>query len=357
MSHDRPDGDELRRRLDRLAAGAPGSHERRDQTLSRAHRRARLGMTTVGAGLVAVSLVATLAVGAIRDLHRERPIGPAPTGTVDHEPGGSDDTMIRARGDIGVWGTGPAGRGPNLSIVAADGRGGPDRTAVGSFPTDRLSWSPDGTSVIVARRVNDAESTLEIMNARTGASTTMRPSGAPQTPDWSVTGRIVFATENGSLLTMPSGGGPTTTVRPGLHGSWPTWSPDGDQIAFITPTGHLAVVGARGSAPPQRIPGPAHPGSLDWSESGIAVSARPGAEAALFLVDPSTGGSRPLATDLPGNETSPTMSPDGRFVAFLNDGVDGAGGGLYVVAIDRGRPLLVDDGDRSDAALAWKPVS
>jgi Tol biopolymer transport system component len=363
MSDDRPGHEELRRRLDRLASDAPDPAPRRDTTLSRAKHRARAGMAVVSVGAVAASVAAVLAFGAIRGLDREdQPIGPTPTGTVIPPPSDSPAPTVRAEGQIAYWSGSESTEGSieraRLIIADADGSGAQD---IGpAVSTSRLSWSPDGKHVVFDRRTGANIGELDTMTVPGGSPTTLLDvNHAPQDPDWSSNGTIAFATDSRALFTMrPSDVSPSAPVRelgPNryLEGVWPTWSPEGDRIAYIDPeTRRLNVVEVQGTSAPQIVLD-MRTDSLDWGPDGIVAAAWDGAGWSLYLVDPAGNRSPERLTDETADEIQPSISEDGRYVAFVKSG----GGGRDVYLLDRSNGLVdrLTDDPGLEFSPAWRP--
>lgn len=194
---------------------------------------------------------------------------------------------------------------------------------------------------------------------------------------------------------------------------WPLWSPDGDRIAFLglagtTATGagqwHLFTAPARGGCCARQVtsfpPESAGVGYARWSPSGDLVAAvfmAPDTatdDVDLFTIDPRSGSQSPLVDGLADGElaffdvspvdgsiivwarsgdaaglwrldtgggppallaaaglTAPAWSPDGRWVAWLDEG-------LHVVRADgRGRRVVTDVPEAFDAysGPAWFP--
>jgi Tol biopolymer transport system component len=104
----------------------------------------------------------------------------------------------------------------------------------------------------------------------------------------------------------------------------PLWSPDGRFIVYAAENSAsgLYVVDAEGNVPPRlllRSEGQPFPHS--WSSDGktIAISMQKaaGRERDIWMLDAATGKATPFV-QTPSYETSPTFSPDGRWVAYTS---------------------------------------
>jgi len=76
----------------------------------------------------------------------------------------------------------------------------------------------------------------------------------------------------------------------------------------------------------------------------------------LYLV-PTVGGKPQRLTSSKGNETEPTWSPDGRFIAFVAKRGDDKQSQLYVIAANGGEATRVSDVPTGVAAPKWFPDS
>ncbi|MBK8135155.1 MAG: PD40 domain-containing protein [Chloroflexi bacterium] len=102
----------------------------------------------------------------------------------------------------------------------------------------------------------------------------------------------------------------------GVFGSTdPSWSPDGQRIAYINTTGGNANV---------------------W------VMNRDGSDPVQL-------------TDTPAVESSPSWSPDGQYIAYTADPADGTGSDIYVIRPEGSEPVRLTSTRGFDADPAWSP--
>ena len=260
--------------------------------------------------------------------------------------------------------------------------------------------SPDGRQVAYVRKSNDimsdrAVNSIWLVDVATGAE---RPlvtgKGSHSQPRWSPDGRrlaYVSTGEGGApqlfVRWMDSGASARVTGLPDSPNSM-SWSPDGRRLAYVMtvpddgmklgkspdkPDGaewappleiidkvtyrndgggyvkpgfdHIFIVDASGGAPRQLTFG-AYPdaGPLAWTPDGRQIlfsTVRKGdwqrdvLDSDIYALDLASGRIDPL-TDRKGPDTNPTISPDGRQIAYL--GYDDAGKGfdqfrLYVMTL------------------------
>ncbi len=133
---------------------------------------------------------------------------------------------------------------------------------------------------------------------------------------------------------------------------WPVWSPDGLQIAFSSNRSNLFAVfrkPANGTAEEVRVSPPdtlGHVGPTDWSRDGRRLLFQRSLSGGwdLGVYDVESGSPTAVATSS-FNETSPVLSPDGRFVAYSSNETGrleiyltepGQGGGKWQVSSNIG---------------------
>jgi len=280
--------------------------------------------------------------------------------------------------------------------------------------------SPDGTQAIYLRRFNDVQTDrtrahVWIVNLDgTGHEPLLADEGSYRSPRWSPDGtRIAFmkSVEGGTGLFVHYLG----TGREALTGTFDrsprgiTWAPDGRSIAFTMsvkgkseklisapkkPKGakwappavvidraryrtngsgflelaydHVFVLPAEGGTARQLTSGDFnHGGSLSFTGDGsqILFSANrdegwelQSRESDLFAVSVETGALRQLTSE-PGTESSPTVSPDGRRIAYLksaNTRVPFLATNVHIMNADGTGARNVTDGlDRRAGSAQW----
>ncbi len=115
--------------------------------------------------------------------------------------------------------------------------------------------------------------------------------------------------------------------------SYPSWSPDGRQIAFVrlsagSPTGRIHVISPLGGSDRKLSDQPVAPGPLSWSPDGrwLATGApwggtflRSNLPPGIRLVDVSSGEVRSITSPTgPASHMQPALSPDGRHLAYAS---------------------------------------
>lgn len=194
------------------------------------------------------------------------------------------------------------------------------------------AWSPDGRSIAVSD-VGDNHSDVLVLDARGArlrqltrnwSNVSVKDSAWGRKPTWSPDGeRIAYVSDLGrsdmSLWLVPAGGGQARTLyRLGIGSGgvdWPSWSPDGRKIAFTSyPPGVYQ--------PPQ-----------------------------VFLLTLASGAVAQL-TDLKAGAFDPAWSPDGSQIAFTGR----ADGQTHVMVMRAdGTNAIQLTGGRYDRAPAWSP--
>src|SRR5437879_6571580 len=172
--------------------------------------------------------------------------------------------------------------------------------------------------------------------------------------------RALFAAR-GDIFTAPIEKGPTRnlTHSSGAHDKWPSWSPDGSQIAFISDLSgeeELYLVPQDGSKPPQQITsgGAAMRYQPEWSADGkrIAFSDKDGR---IFVV---TIADKKMAeiVKTPRNQIRDYVwSPRGSFLAFSMSTTGNGFSQVYVWSAADNQVRRVTEGTFNAFNPAWDP--
>jgi len=189
-----------------------------------------------------------------------------------------------------------------------------------------LAWSPDGMRIAFTMRVTAEKPSL--------AKPPKKPEGAEWAPDVNVIDSVVYRFDGRGyvdpgfdhVFVVPADGGSARQVTSGDydHSGPLAWTPDGQRIVFSTNR------------------------SDDWQYERT--------ERDLFSVEIDSGEIVQL-TDLPGVERSPSVSPDGKRIAFERDDHQGRQysiSSLAVIAVDGSEPeILTEELDRSAEGPRW----
>ncbi len=152
-----------------------------------------------------------------------------------------------------------------------------------------------------------------------------------------------------------------TEITPGpLQGWWPSWSPDGTQIAFRTGVRRrLATMSPDGSNL-KVFPGFAD--YADWSPDGSQIIFM-GAGFDVFRIN-RDGTGRTNLTHSPDDEFFPVYSPDGTQIAFRRPNCGTrpvpcrSSRGAYIVTMVIGGTdvVRVTEVDHFEDSLSWQPT-
>ena len=240
----------------------------------------------------------------------------------------------------------------SISMIHTDGTGARVIT-----PGGAPSWSADGT------RLAYSCSGICITNADGTSSTQMNIAGvSPRDPTWSPDGqKIAFATgaQGTSEIDVVSLGGGIAHLATGLtYAGKPAWSPDGTQIAFDCEIDvgnfDICAVHADGSGLTRLTNDAARDYGAAWKPDGSALAfstTRFGLDE-IVLANPSGANVTRIGAGLPG--FAPTWSPDGTQLAFVqlfNDPFAGPYGEIMAAHLDGSNVLAVTRGLQP----AWKP--
>ncbi len=261
-------------------------------------------------------------------------------------------------------------RRSNLWVARTDGSRVRELTA-GAWRDSAPAWSPDGTRIAFLSD-RDGTTQLHVVFADTGEMAQLtHVQRAPAGLRWSPDGRqIAFTT------TIPDED-PILRVEPPKKPRGAEWAKGAtivDRLSWqrdgVGPVEkgytHVLVVDATiGGTPRQLTNGKFNQGDPEWSADGrtlyISGTRKPDAEylrndSEIYAVDVASGSIKPL-TDRKGPDANPTVSPDGRWIAYT--GYDDRNetstlSNLYLMDRDGGAKRLWQGRlSESPANLAW----
>ncbi|HAX94486.1 MAG TPA: hypothetical protein DCY25_11190, partial [Bacteroidales bacterium] len=289
--------------------------------------------------------------------------------------------------------------GGNLWIVPA--AGGVPRLVARAGNASSPIWSPDGSMIAYLdysknKQINFIQVPVEGEETRNPISIDA-PDGTEEirllagwTPDNRV-GALVMAKQEFSLYTLPATGGQATIVLHDCRTYQPRWSPDGQQIYYVTYPkeqgtssvyqGFLASVSANGGS---GKPVPGNPGGkvirqlpyqsgnrISHDGKTMISSAYTSADTVGTSDWPNSkiwrislyGGEPQQITSQPGRyaDMSPSWSPDGENIAFIRAGLTddlsiARKKSMFTVSSSGGEPeMLLPETDNYIFSPAWSP--
>ena len=138
----------------------------------------------------------------------------------------------------------------------------------------------------------------------------------------------------------------------------PQFSPDGRLIAFaremyLSPT-EIFVMAADGSGLMRLTNNTTTDEQPSWSPDGerIAFSSRPDGNFEIYVMN-ADGSAQTRLTDDPAQDEQPSWSPDGRQIAFRSDRDGNAE--IYVMGADGSAPTRLTNNPASDGDPSWSP--
>lgn len=268
--------------------------------------------------LIAVGLVAGVAIAGL--LFWRPQVGPASVRLVSSFPGSHSQPSYSLEGEHLTF-VSDAGGVPHIWVLDR-GSLNPRQLTHGEDADARPRWSPDGHTILFARR----NSIWSVPEAGGDAIEVVRDA---YNPNWSGDGRrIVFERRYQVWIADADGGQQERVVgipQPELPLSprWPALSPDGTRIVYFdsdnTPLGDLWLIDAGGGDPDRLTFSPALGGAPVWTPDGehIIYSSQRGGSRTLWRVNLRTKNAEALLVGS-GDDDFPDLDPDGTRVIYTN---------------------------------------
>jgi tricorn protease len=226
------------------------------------------------------------------------------------------------------------------------------------------------------RIVYELNGELQILDVKTGKSTPIsvrvpddgvnrRPSyvsaaGLIEQVELSPKGERVLFAARGDIFSAAVDKGPTRNLShsPGAHDKWPSWSPDGSKVAFLSDLSgeeELYVTAQDGSAPAEKITSGGHAFRYDpkWSPDNdrIAFCDKDGG---LWLASVKGHTVQEIAHSTEGEIRDYAWSPGGGYLAFsMND--PNTFSALYIWSVKDAKLHRVTKGMFNEGSPAWHP--
>jgi Tol biopolymer transport system component len=254
------------------------------------------------------------------------------------------------------------GRKREVYLINADGTNERkwlhDPNAVG------MTWSPDGKWVAFSQRNAKQEGNLFVLELRTGKqkNITARWRGLGMnfsSPAWSGDGKWLTLTcrlrdeirSNICIIKADGDGWKQLTNAADKHQyGGPSWSPDGEKIAFHG--GGIFVMDRNGRNRIQLSPKGRHP---DWSPDGRKIAFYSNlhniAQQDIYVMN-ADGANIVRVTNHPKSDRLPAWSPDGRWIAFMSFRGQ-TGWDIHVVNANGGEARQVTTHPGNDMYPTW----
>ena len=268
----------------------------------------------------------------------------------------SEIAFVTSRdGDYAIYGMRADGSGEGR---LSEGEGGESGTPAEVGFQLEPAWSPDGRRIAFTSR-RDGRSHIYVMQA--DGTGTRRISSGKHTdsgPTWSPGGtQIAFERDQQLFVMTPDGTGlRRVTATLGGEERDPSWSPDGDWLAFIRrkpgwSTREIWRVRPDGSGIAQVTKLNADSATPGWSRDSRRIVFSSNASDNRYQVYEIGADGRGLRrlTFQPGEYFDPSWSPDGTLLLLERDGI------VYVRNADGVEEALTDG--PNDGSPAWRPAA
>ena len=280
-----------------------------------------------------------------------------------------------------------AGLAAGLLFSVANAQSGANNQAVTTdlglkpIPGFLPAWSPDGKKIAFLRGSANIVHVYTMNIDGTNQTKITRHDSDNFSFSWSPdSSKIVFSTDRDQPFSMDinnparyemyminaNGSGVKRLTLADYHSLWPSWSPDGQTIAYTSgPAGSAAIyqMNADGSGQRKLSTGTGIYKSPAWSPDGkrIVMFGAGFQDNDIYLMDADGGGITKLAT-APGRAGFPSWSPDGSKIAFnadksieANDCSRYSAAQIYMVAVRGGELSQLTNDCDNNSGPSWSP--
>ncbi|HEX8220090.1 MAG TPA: hypothetical protein VF914_12885 [Chloroflexia bacterium] len=259
---------------------------------------------------------------------------------------------------------------PSLFVVNPDGTN--EQQLTRDIYIDQSAWSPDGKYIAAQARYNGVGSILRIeVGADNKAveilNLTDQETAENAYPTWSPDGtRIAFMSKRGGgnwqIHVMNADGSDKRMVTDGKGlAKLPVWSPDGASIAYVLSDGassasEVYVVPAAGGAARAITSNGSVKSYPLWTHDGKSVVFVQGSgdRDNTIAIVPIEGGDPRDITE-PGAVKGLQLSPTGPVLVYYRVLIESRGTDIYTLSLDGGAPVLVTGDNPDDYYPAWSP--
>ena len=264
----------------------------------------------------------------------------------------------------------------SLWLIHPDGTGRVRLVSRSKLNVNSMVWSPDGTALAVQAQdpsqkppwccrprmseiyvvPTDGSGARRLVTAREGDPT--RVAGESRDPSWSPQGDEIAYTAHGEVRAVRADGTGTPRVITGALGP-PTWSPDGRRLAMTGghPGGRydsIYVVNADGSDLRRVTKHAYNEFGFAWSPDGRKILYFRENRGGIFLIGADGRNDRKVTSDAPARIWGAlTWAPDGRSIAYTTDRT--GRGDLYVIDSTGRNQLRLTRSPGIDLAPSWAP--